>query len=104
MKEVDIKSNLTSDNPIIFKDLPKDFVDFRSSLILPLSINRTLIRMNEKRKTINRHLKFFQDIATVHNAHRYVMCSDKNYLKYVIQEYKVHEKLGLLIFNKDWLF
>ena len=42
----DNKPNLTSDNPIIFRENPKSFEDFRGSVIFPATQNKTMIRLN----------------------------------------------------------
>jgi Protein of unknown function (DUF4238) len=96
--------NLTSDNPIIFQKQPQMFDDFRSSLILPVSSNKSLIRVNEKVSFNYCHESFLQDILIFHQAKRYVISSDKEYLQNIAKEYKVFEKLGTINLFRDYAF
>jgi uncharacterized protein DUF4238 len=89
-------SNLTSDNPIIFREFPIDNEDFRSSHIIPLSRNKALVRINIKYDKQFVHLPYLQDLAIIHQAHRYVICADEDHLKDMLKEYEVHKKHGQL--------
>ena len=81
------KSNLTSDNPIIFEKHPKEAEDYRSSVIIPISKTRTLVRINKELGNLI-HYKIWQDMIQIYQAHRYVLSSDKEYLANCIKEYR----------------
>lgn len=98
------KPNLTSDNPIIFREKPKSKEDFRDVIILPISNDTILTRIDERIEQTNLHEAFLQDIMIFHQAESYVICSDKNYLEDIAKEYRVFQKLGLINNVKDWLF
>lgn len=98
------KVNITSDNPIIFREEPQSFGDFRSPVIFPATLNKTLIRINEASELNHCHELFLQDILIFHQAKRYVICSDKDYLQEIANEHKVFEKMGTIRMVKKWLF
>lgn len=100
----DDKTNLTSDNPIIFGEEPKSFEDFRGSVIFPATRNKSLIRINEETSFQFCHEAFLQQIQICHQAERYVISSDKDYLLEIVNEWKVFKKLGIIGSVKSWLF
>ena len=100
----DNKPNLTSDNPIIFREDPKSFEDFRGSVIFPATRDKSLIRINEETSFEFCHEAFLQQIQICHQAERYVISSDKDYLLEIVKEWKVFQELGIIGNVKSWLF
>lgn len=82
---------LTSDNPIIFNDQPNKAEEFRTSIILPISSSRSLLRIDEGCPD-SYHLPLVQDIAMVDQAIRFVICSDKSYLETVLDCYDKYKE------------
>src|SRR5690606_30017332 len=92
-------SHLTSDNPILFKQEPNDAEDFRSSIILPASKNKTLIRINENVGFGFNHKTLAQDVLIFDQAIKYVICCNKKHLEKVIEMHSRHntsEKMSLI--------
>ena len=81
------KPNLTSDNPILFKKHPKMPEDFRSSVVIPIGNTKTLVRINEELGNLYHH-QVWQDMIQIYQADRYVISSDKEYLKDCVREYR----------------
>jgi|GEM_PF-2845730 len=93
---------ITSDNPIIFENNLKHFDNFYSRIMLPLSNDKTLIRINANDRTANLHNRYAQDILTFHQAKRYVICSDRAFLEKVSNAYLEAKKHGFFdLFKKD---
>jgi hypothetical protein len=81
------KPNLTSDNPVIFAKHPEEPEDFRSCVVIPIGIKKTLVRINEELND-NYHHQVWQDMIQIHQADRYVLSSDKDYLTACIRDYR----------------
>jgi hypothetical protein len=97
-------AQLTSDNPIIFYNNPKEPEDFRSELILPVGNSTSLLRINENLPK-NYHLLVYQDMLIFEQAKQYVICSNRWYLEEIIKYYQNYQnsqyagQLKKLIFN-----
>jgi hypothetical protein len=78
---------LTSDNPTVFYRHPLEFEDFRGMVVLPIGNERTLIRVDKNLPSL-RYVKIIQDLAQIHQANRYVLSSDMEFLKICVSEYR----------------
>lgn len=79
---------LTSDNPLLFKDEVSEDSTILNKVILPLSADKTLIKLNKDfGDDTNPYSAFFQDMAIFHSAKKYVMCSDQKYLALIARHY-----------------
>ncbi len=78
--------HITTDNPIIFKEY-KDFSSLHEDLIFPLSSKILIISTKlNKPKTLEPVFSIMTDLLLFHYAHRYVACSNKEYLEFISKE------------------
>ncbi len=77
---------VTSDNPILFKNPIKELSDLRGDVILPISPNRSFMRLDEK-KDNTFPISVIQNFHLIHSANRFVISQNKEYLELLLIEY-----------------
>lgn len=78
--------NLAGDTPIIFKSVPNSMDEFRGALVIPISSERSLIRIREDYDGYY-HKELLQDLTILHQSKRFVVSSDEDYLHFVLNKY-----------------
>lgn len=86
------KYQLTGDNPLIIENF-KDFSSLNKELIFPLSSNKIFIH-TKRTKPTNLPSKFIleMDMMIIQQATRFVCCSDRFYLNYLIKNLYSYSK------------
>jgi len=97
-----IKSIL-GDVPLIESD--SNNLDDFGNFILPLSSNDTFICNDSQAKRVQ-HIAFYvnKDLAIFHQAHKYVVCKDKEHLQTIIDAYTHLQAIGQTEMIKRYVF
>ena len=99
------KYQLTGDNPLIIENF-KDFSSLNKELLFPLSSNKIFIH-TKRPKPKNLPSKFIleMDMMIIQQATRFVCCSDRFYLNYLIENlYSFSKNHGIEDKMKESLF
>ena len=86
------KFQLTGDNPLVIENF-EDFGSLNKELIFPLSSNKIFLH-TKRNKPTNLHSTFMLelDMIIMQQATRFVCCSDKFYLEYLIKNLYSYSK------------
>lgn len=101
----DNKRHLTSDNPLIIKKYT-DFGSLNGELIFPLSGDKIIIHTTQpKPQKLPSMFLLDLDMMIIQQATRFVCCSDKGYLEYLVDNlYSFTKKFNFEVEMKERLF
>lgn len=101
----DNKRHLTSDNPLIIKNYI-DFGSLNGELIFPLSADKIIIHTTQpKPQKLPSMFLLDLDMMVIQQATRFVCCSDKSYLEYLVDNlYSFTKKFDFEVEMKERLF
>ncbi|MBT0813023.1 DUF4238 domain-containing protein [Litoribacter ruber] len=96
---------LTTDNPMLFKLYPQKASDLRSEVILPISQNRALIRIDENHPSVFPKPAFI-NLMLIDQAERFIISPNKLYLEECIKVYHQLKENGEIdnLKSKLWNF
>lgn len=100
------KNQLTGDNPLIIENF-KDFSSLNKELLFPLSSNKIFIHTKRpKPKNLSSKFILEMDMMIIQQATRFVCCSDRFYLNYLIENlysfskhHDIEDKMKESLFN-----
>ena len=96
---------VTSDNPLLFRNEIVEIADLRGDVILPISPYRSFMRIDENKEN-NFPVPAIQNFSQIHNADRFVISHNKEYLELLVSEYNRFSKRGDInnMLNNLWVF
>ena len=99
------KFQLTSDNPLIIKEF-KDFRSLNEEMLFPISCDKIFVHTRQpKPKNLPNMFLLDLDMMQIQQATRFVCCSNKEYLEYLINNlYSYSKNFDFEVQMKERLF